>query len=251
MGDVGVQGLPAELHITQPHCAVRALDSGEDQSGVHQMLGHAAGRCNRHPGEATPHQVRTASRDRADEPVEDECGSQVAEAECRRAEHPAVQRGTANPPLRQNKADDRAEGCVDHWQQDRDWQFPDRVHIPNRPSALPCPSDQLQASCVTRQQQSEQHQVVDPHGGMRSGDHNHGRVGNGNSGDEGNQPPRQLPDGPGSQGSDGLLSREAETRNGTHARPPAGRVRSARVLTEVVASARAIRTRSAPSAVRR
>ena len=39
--------------------------------------------------------------------------------------------------------------------------------------------------------------------------------------------------------------------SGVHARPPAGRVRSPRVLTEVAACARAMRARSAPSSVSR
>src|SRR5258708_13046514 len=39
--------------------------------------------------------------------------------------------------------------------------------------------------------------------------------------------------------------------SGVHARPPAGRVRSPRVLTEAAPSARAIRARSAPSSVTR
>ncbi len=125
-------------------------DRGKHQDRVDEPLGQPGRGRGQHPGEAVPERILRQPGDPAGQPVEDERGGQVAEAEGGRAEHPAVQRAVPHPPLRQGDPDDRAQRRVDQRQQDRDGQFPDRVHVPGDAGLLPGPPCQLHAAEVAR-----------------------------------------------------------------------------------------------------
>ena len=198
--DLVADRLLAEGQAAQPGAGSRGgLDRWQDQAGLDGHAHQPAPGSERDPGQGMAARSRATAAQGGHGRPEDHRGRRVGQAGSRGAVGPAVQQGTADAPLGEQRAREGDHQRVQRRQQHRDRQVPDRVHVPCQAFPLPGPARQLHGSRATADEHGAQPQVAGPHrlGCQRPGDR--GGVGRDHSSHARGEPPGQLPHRPAPQ----------------------------------------------------
>ena len=130
------------------------------------------------------------------ESPEGQRGAAVRDADGGGGEHPLVDGGLPDPPLRQGQPDDGHEERVERRQQDGDRQLPDRMNVLDVPLGLARPAGNFDGSPVAREQQAKYRQVMSAYRQYRRAYHDRCPVDQDHDDDEGSQGSWQLPERP-------------------------------------------------------